>query len=91
MDIKKILDNYLNIIKTKYICFAGTATQEEFIYFIAVWLAGAIALGIVAAILGIIGIGLVGAILCSLWNLANLLPGIGTLVRFINFKKADNK
>ena len=89
MDIKKIIDNYLNIIKTKYICFDGTATQEEFIYFIAVWIVGAIALGIVTAILRIIGLGFIGAILLVLWNLANLLPGIGTLVRFINFKKAQ--
>ena len=89
MNIKKIIDNYLNIIKTKYICFDGTATQEEFIYFIAVWIVGAIALGIVTAILRIIGLGFIGVILLGLWNLANLLPGIGTLVRFINFKKAQ--
>ena len=88
MDIKKIIDNYLNIIKTKYICFAGTATQEEFIYFIAVWIVGAIALGIVAVILGIIGLGVIGSILCAVWNLANLIPGLGTLIRFINSPKA---
>ncbi len=89
MDLKKIIDIYLNIIKTRYICFAGTATQEEFIYFIAVWIVGAIALGIIAVILGIIGLGVVGSLLCAAWNLANLLPGIGTLVRFINSKKAQ--
>ena len=89
MDIKKIIDTYLNIIKTKYICFAGTATQEEFIYFLAVWIVGAIAIGIVSVILGIIGLGFIGGIVCGLWNLANLLPGLGTLVRFINFKKAQ--
>ena len=87
MDIKKIIDTYLGIIKNKYICFAGTATQEEFIYFIAVWLVGAIALGIVAVIFGIIGLGFIGSILCAVWNLANLVPGIGTLIRFINSKK----
>ena len=89
MDIKKIIDTYLSIIKTKYICFAGTATQEEFIYFLAVWIVGAIAIGIVSVILGIIGLGFIGGIVCGLWNLANLLPGLGTLVRFINFKKAQ--
>ena len=89
MDIKKIIDTYLNIIKTKYICFDGTATQEEFIYFIAVWIVGAVALGIIAVILGVIGLGIIGSILCALWNLANLLPGVGTLVRFINYKKAQ--
>ena len=89
MDIKKIIDTYLGIIKNKYICFAGTATQEEFIYFIAVWLVGAIALGIVAVIFGIIGLGFIGSILCAVWNLANLVPGIGTLIRFINSKKAQ--
>ena len=88
MDIKKIIDTYLNIIKTKYICFDGTASQEEFIYFIAVWIVGAIACGIVAVILGIIGLGFIGGIVCAVWNLANLLPGLGTLVRFINSKKA---
>ena len=89
MDIKKIIDTYLNIIKTKYICFDGTATQEEFIYFIAVWIVGAVALGIITVILGVIGLGIIGSILCALWNLANLLPGVGTLVRFINYKKAQ--
>ena len=89
MDIKKIIDNYLNIIKTKYICFNGSATQQEFIYFIAVWIAGAIALAIVSIIFGFIGLGFIGVILCSVWNLANLLPGLGTLVRFINSKKAQ--
>ena len=89
MDIKKIIDTYLGIIKNKYICFAGTATQEEFIYFIAVWLVGAIALGIVAVIFGIIGLGFIGSILCTVWNLANLVPGIGTLIRFIKSKKAQ--
>ena len=89
MDIKKIIDTYLGIIKNKDICFAGTATQEEFIYFIAVWLVGAIALGIVAVIFGIIGLGFIGSILCAVWNLANLVPGIGTLIRFINSKKAQ--
>ena len=89
MDIKKIIDTYLNIIKTKYICFDGTATQEEFIYFIAVWIVGAVALGIITMILGVIGLGIIGSILCALWNLANLLPGVGTLVRFINYKKAQ--
>jgi uncharacterized membrane protein YhaH (DUF805 family) len=88
MDIKKIIDTYLNIIKTKYICFGGTATQEEFIHFIAVWIAGAIALAVVAVILGIIGLGVIGSILCAVWNLANLIPGLGTLIRFINSKKA---
>ena len=89
MDIKKIIETYLNIIKTKYICFEGTATKEEFIYFIAVWLVGAIACGIVATILGIIGLGFIGAIICAVWNLANLLPGLGTLVRVINSRKAQ--
>lgn len=88
MDIKKIIDTYLNIIKTKYICFGGTATQEEFIHFIAVWIVGAIALAVVAVILGIIGLGVIGSILCAVWNLANLIPGLGTLIRFINSKKA---
>jgi uncharacterized membrane protein YhaH (DUF805 family) len=89
MDIKKIIDTYLSIIKTKYICFEGIASQEEFIYFIAVWIVGAIASGIVAVILGMIGIGFIGGIVCIVWNLANLLPGIGTLVRFMNSKKAQ--
>ena len=89
MDIKKIIDTYLNIIKTKYICFEGTSTQEEFIHFIAVWIAGAIALAVVAVILGIIGLGVIGSILCAVWNLANLIPGLGTLIRFINSKKAQ--
>ena len=88
MDIKKIIDTYLNIIKTKYICFGGTATQEEFILFIAVWIVGAIALAVVAVILGIIGLGVIGSILCAVWNLANLIPGLGTLIRFINSPKA---
>ena len=88
MDIKKIIDTYLNIIKTKYICFGVTATQEEFIHFIAVWIAGAIALAVVAVILGIIGLGVIGSILCAVWNLANLIPGLGTLIRFINSPKA---
>ena len=89
MDIKKIIDTYLCNIKTKYICFEGTATQEEFIYFIAVWIVGAIVCGVAAVILGMIGLGIVGTILCGVWNLANLLPGLGTLVRFINSKKAQ--
>ena len=89
MDIKKIIETYLTIIKTKYICFAGTAAQEEFIYFLAVWIVGAIACGIVATILGIIGLGFIGAIICAVWNLANILPGLGTQVRFINSKKAQ--
>ena len=88
MDIKKIIDTYLEIIKTKYICFEGTAAPQEFISFIAVWIAGSIVLAIVATILGFIKLAIVGAILCSLWNLANLLPGLGTLVRFINFRKS---
>ena len=89
MNIKEIIETYLNIIKTKYICFDGSATQQELIYFIAVWIVGAIALAIVAVILGIIGLGVIGSILCAVWNLANLIPGLGTLVRFINSKKAQ--
>jgi uncharacterized membrane protein YhaH (DUF805 family) len=89
MNIKEIIETYLNIIKTKYICFNGSATQQELIYFIAVWIVGAIACGIVAVILGIIGLGFIGGIVCAVWNLANLLPGLGTLVRFINSKKAQ--
>lgn len=89
MNIKEIINTYLSIIKTKYICFSGTAAQQELIYFIAVWVAGAIALAVLAVILGIIGLGFIGGILCSVWNLANLLPGIGTVVRFINSKKAN--
>ena len=89
MNIKEIINTYLNIIKTKYICFEGTATKEEFIHFIAVWIAGAIAMGIVATILGIIGLGIIGAILCVVWNLANVLPGLGALVRFLNSQKAN--
>ncbi|MBO5408460.1 MAG: hypothetical protein J6A61_03520 [Clostridia bacterium] len=89
MNIKEIINTYLNIIKTKYICFEGTATKEEFIHFIAVWIAGAIALAVVAVILGIIGLGVIGSILCAVWNLANLIPGLGALVRFLNSKKAN--
>ena len=89
MNIKKIFDAYLDIIKNKYVCFAGSATQEEFIYFIAVWLVGAIAFSIISVILGVIKLGFIGIILCGVWNLANLLPGLGTLVRFINSKKAQ--
>jgi uncharacterized membrane protein YhaH (DUF805 family) len=89
MDIKKMIDTYLDIIKTKYICFEGTATQAEFIAFIAVWVVGAIACGIVSVILGVIKLGIIGGILCAVWNLGNLLPGIGTLVRFLHTKKAE--
>ena len=89
MDYKKFIDTYLNIIKSKYICFAGTAAKEELISFIAVWLAGAIVCGIAAVILGIIKLGFIGSIICAVWNLANLLPGLGTVVRFINSKKAQ--
>ena len=89
MNIKEIIETYLNIIKTKYICFEGTGTQQEFIYFLAVWIVGAIALAIVATILGFIGLGFIGAILCGVWNLANILPGLGALVRFLNSKKAN--
>ncbi|MBO5668725.1 MAG: hypothetical protein J6S43_06325 [Lentisphaeria bacterium] len=89
MDFKKIIDTYISIVKTKYICFEGTATQQELLYYIAVWVAGAIALAIVSVILGLIGLGFIGAILCTVWNLANLLPGIGTLVRFLNSRKAE--
>ena len=89
MNIKEIIETYLNIIKTKYICFEGTGTQQEFIYFLAVWIVGAIALAIVATILGFIGLGFIGAILVVVWNLANILPGLGALVRFLNSKKAN--
>lgn len=89
MDIKEIVNVYLNIIKNKYVCFSGTATQQELIYFIAVWVAGAIALGIVAGILAFVKLALIGSLLCAVWNLANLLPGIGTLVRFLNSQKAN--
>ena len=89
MDIKKIIDTYLNVIKSKYICFDETADKEELISVIAVWVAGAVACGILSVILGIIKLGFIGAILCSVWNLGNLLPGIGTIVRFINFNKAQ--
>ena len=41
MDIKKIIETYLDIIKNKYVCFNGTATQTELIYYIIVWVAGA--------------------------------------------------
>ena len=89
MNIKEIIETYLNIIKTKYICFEGTGTQQEFIYFLAVWIVGAIVLAIVATILGFIGLGFIGAILLGVWNLANILPGLGALVRFLNSKKAN--
>ena len=89
MDFKKIVETYLSIIKTKYICFQGTATQQELIYFLVVWVIVAFGLGIIAAILGAIGLTVVGAILCGIWNLANLIPGIGTIVRFLNGKKAE--
>lgn len=89
MDFKKIVETYLSIIKTKYICFQGTATQQELIYFLVVWVIVAFGLGIIAAILGAIGLTVVGAILCGVWNLANLIPGIGTIVRFLNGKKAE--
>ena len=89
MNIKEIINTYINIIKTKYICFEGTGTQQEFIYFLAVWIVGDIAMGIVATILGIIGLGFIGAILFAVWNLANVLPGLGALVRFLNSKKAN--
>ena len=89
MNIKEIINTYLNIIKTKYICFEGTGTRQEFIYFLAVWIVGDIAMAIVATILGIIGLGFIGAILCAVWNLANVLPGLGALVRFLNSKKAN--
>lgn len=89
MDFKKIVETYLNIIKTKYLCFQGTATQQELIYFLVVWVIVAFGLGIIAAILGAIGLTVVGAILCGVWNLANLIPGIGTIVRFLNGKKAE--
>ena len=89
MDFKKIVETYLSIIKTKYICFQGTATQQELIYFLVVWVIVAFGLGIIAAILGAIDLTVVGAILCGVWNLANLIPGIGTIVRFLNGKKAE--
>ena len=89
MDAKKIINTYIDIVKTKYLCFEGTATQEELISYIAVWIAGSIALAVVAIILGFIGLGIVGLILCTVWNLGNLLPGIGTIVRFLNSKKVQ--
>jgi len=89
MDAKKIINTYIDIVKTKYLCFEGTATQEELISYIAVWIAGSIALAVVAIILGFIGLGIVGSILCTVWNLGNLLPGIGTIVRFLNSKKVQ--
>ena len=87
MDIKAVIETYLDIVKNKYVCFEGTATQQEFIYYLAVWVVCAFALGIVSVILRIVGLGVVGAILSAVWNLANLLPGIGTLIRFLNSKK----
>ena len=90
MDVKKIIDTYLDIVKNKYICFEGTATKQDLICYLAVWFAGTIALSVVSVILGFIKLAFIGAVLCSLWNLGNLLPGIGTLVRFLNSRKADN-
>ncbi len=89
MNIKEIIETYLSIVKNKYICFEGTATQQELIYYIAVWVAGSVAAGIVSVILGIIGLGIIGALLSAVWNLGNLLPGIGTIVRFLNSRKAQ--
>ena len=84
MNVNEIIETYLSIVKTKYICFEGTATQQELICYIIVWVVGAVAAGVVSVILGIIG-----ALLSAVWNLGNLLPGIGTIVRFLNSRKAQ--
>lgn len=72
MDPKAILDNFLNIVKTKYFCFEGRADRAEFWQYVLVnFIAGAV-FGMIPKI---------GPILSAVWTLALLLPSLGVTAR----------
>ena len=78
--MNEFIDNFKNILQTKYTLFTGRARRKEFWQFQEVAFAISIVLMIVDGILGTktaSGIGILGGI----FSLAILLPNIGVLIR----------
>ena len=72
MTFNSLKDNYLMIIKEKYVKFDGRARRAEFWQFI-------LANFVISFVLGLIPI--IGAILSGIYSLAVLLPGLGLSIR----------
>ena len=70
---KKFIDNFKNIVTTKYYCFDGRAGREEFWSYILVVFIISLVFGIIPTV--------VGHILKSLVALALLLPSLGIITR----------
>ena len=72
MNFNSLKDNYLSIIKTKYVNFDGRARRSEFWQFV-------LANVIVSFVLGLIPVA--GVILSSLYSLGIMLPSLGVVIR----------
>lgn len=84
MDVTMIIENFVDIVKNKYMLFAGRARRREFWLFCLATVAISVGVTVVAAIFGALRLGFLATILnVVLWlfSLAILLPGIGVSVR----------
>lgn len=84
MDINQIIENFIDIIKNKYMLFTGRARRREFWLFCLATVVISVAVSIVGAIFSAIHLGFLAVILnIVLWlfSLAILLPGLGLSVR----------
>jgi len=84
MDINAIINNFIDVIKNKYLLFTGRARRREYWLFCLVNVVISIAVMILAAIFTAIRlapIAMILNVLSYLFSLAILLPGLALSVR----------
>jgi uncharacterized membrane protein YhaH (DUF805 family) len=84
MDVQMIIDNFVDVVKNKYILFTGRARRREYwLFFLATFVIG-VGLSVIASIFTAIHLGAIGWLFSGvsyLVSLALMLPGLGLMVR----------
>ena len=81
MDFNEIIENFLDVVKNKYVQFTGRAGRKEYWLFYLVNIALYLLFIILTSIFGNGVLTLIISVIYTLFGLAILLPGIAVCVR----------
>ena len=85
INVKELMDNFLDVVKNKYFCFEGTTGRKIFWRYMLVLIAVEIIVSILTTIVSIIlaaaGLAFIGTLISMLVNLALLCPTLGITAR----------
>ena len=81
INVKELLDNFLDVVKNKYFCFEGTTGRTVFWRYMLVLIVIEIIVSVLSSILGIIGLAIVGSLISTVVSLGLLCPTLGITAR----------